>query len=267
MMRLLVLSDLHVEYAHFGATAARDAFDVVVLAGDIGQASLALRWARETFPDHPIVQIAGNHEYFNTVREPALQAMRDAARVLDICFLEQSSVMVGDVEFLGCTLWTDYRLYERAGRPRAMPAQEAMASAHRTMLDYRRIACLQGDDSSHARLFTPQDSIALHSQARAWLESALAAPRPARARVVVTHHLPSWHSVSPAFAAAASNPAFASDLDGLPGCADLWIHGHTHSSHDYFAAGCRVLCNPRGYPMRAGGFENPRFNPARIVQV
>jgi hypothetical protein len=177
MMRLLVLSDLHVEYAHFGAMTAPDAFDVVILAGDIGQASLAVRWARETFPDHPIVQIAGNHEYFNTVRESALQAMRVTARELDICFLEQSSAVVGEVEFLGCTLWTDYRLYERAGRPRAMSAQDAMASAHRTMLDYRRIECLQGDGSISARPFTPGDSIALHSQARTWLESALAAPR------------------------------------------------------------------------------------------
>jgi len=28
-----------------------------------------------------------------------------------------------------------------------------------------------------------------------------------------------------------------------------------------------VICNPRGYPMRAGGFENPRFNPLRILTV
>ncbi|MCZ8101045.1 MAG: metallophosphoesterase, partial [Burkholderiales bacterium] len=86
-------------------------------------------------------------------------------------------------------------------------------------------------------------------------------------RVVVTHHLPSWHSVSPAYVAAPSNPAFASDLDALVPRADLWIHGHTHSSHDYLLGGCRVVCNPRGYPMRAGGFENPRFDPVRIVTV
>lgn len=266
-MRLLVLSDLHVEYADFQAPGDGSAFDVVVLAGDIGQASLALRWARSAFPDHPIVQIAGNHEYFNTLRESALQAMRSAAQALGVHFLEQDSVVLGDVEFLGCTLWTDYRLYERVGRPRAMSAQDAMASAHRTMLDYRRIECESPDVEAGRRWFTPQDSVGLHAQARLWLGKTLARPRRARARVVVTHHLPGWHSVSPAFAAAASNPAFASDLDGLHELTDLWIHGHTHSSHDYLQAGCRVLCNPRGYPMRAGGFENPRFSPVRTVEV
>lgn len=266
-MRLLILSDLHVEYAPFAPVLADERFDMVVLAGDIGQATLALRWAREVFPTHPIIQIAGNHEYFNTVHEEALLAMRRTAASLGIVFLEQATAVLGDVEFLGCTLWTDFRLYERPLRPRAMSAEAAMASSHRTMLDYRRIERLQADDPSVARLFTPQDAVALHEQARGWLERTLQQPRAARARVVVTHHLPGWHSVSPAFAAAASNPAFASDLDGLQAHADVWIHGHTHSTHDYFEAGCRVLCNPRGYPMRAGGFENPRFNPARVIEV
>jgi hypothetical protein len=85
--------------------------------------------------------------------------------------------------------------------------------------------------------------------------------------VVITHHLPSWRSVAPSFMRALSNPAFASDLDHLFEGVDLWIHGHAHTSHDYLAAGCRVVCNPRGYPMRAGGFENPRFNPLRILSV
>jgi predicted phosphodiesterase len=85
--------------------------------------------------------------------------------------------------------------------------------------------------------------------------------------VVVTHHLPSGHSVSPDYAAAPSNPAFVSNLDELLIGADLWVHGHTHSSHDYFASGCRVVCNPRGYPMRTGGFENPRFRLAHRIEV
>ena len=27
----------------------------------------------------------------------------------------------------------------------------------------------------------------------------------------------------------------------------LWTHGHTHEDFDYQIAGCRILCNPRGY--------------------
>ncbi len=121
-MRLLVLSDLHVEHAPFVPSAPRGAYDVAVLAGDIGQATLALAWARRSFPDVPIVQVAGNHEFFDTVREDALAAMRAAARRHGVHLLEEDAVAIDGVEFVGCTVWTDYRLHERGGRPVAMSA-------------------------------------------------------------------------------------------------------------------------------------------------
>ena len=265
-MRLLVLSDLHVEHAPFRPAVPRGAYDAVVLAGDIGQATLALQWARRAFPDAPIVQVAGNHEFFDAIREDALEAMRATARRLGIHLLEHDTVVVDGVEFVGCTVWTDYRLHERPGRPVAMRAAEAMSGARRSMLDYRCIAVRDPSSPAGSRAFTPEDSVALHERSRDWLAARLARPA-AGPRVVVTHHLPSWHSVSPPYVAAPSNPAFASDLDALLGGVDLWIHGHTHSSHDYLQAGCRVVCNPRGYPMYRGGFENPRFDPQRVVAL
>jgi predicted phosphodiesterase len=265
-MRLLVLSDLHVEHAPFEPAVRRGAYDLVVLAGDIGQATLALQWARRTFPDAPIVQVAGNHEFFDAVREDALEAMRATARRLGIHLLEEDAVVIDGVEFVGCTVWTDYRLHERPGRPVSMSAAETMVAARRVMLDYRCVDVRDPSSPGGTRRFEPEDSVVLHERSRVWLAARLSRPA-AGPRVVVTHHLPSWHSVSPAYVAAPSNPAFASDLDALMPGVDLWIHGHTHSSHDYLQAGCRVVCNPRGYPMRAGGFENPRFDPARVVAL
>ena len=265
-MRLLVLSDLHVEHVPFDSRDCGDGFDAVVLAGDVGQATLAVQWARRAFPHHPVVQIAGNHEYYDTRRERALDAMREAAHRLEVAFLERDEVEIGGVAFLGCTLWTDYRLHERPGRPVTMAAAEVMNAARRLMPDYRVIEVADPDAPGGMRPFSPEDSVADHEGSRAWLAARLAVPA-SGARVVVTHHLPSWRSVAPDYVAAPSNPAFASDVDPLFAGADVWIHGHTHSSHDYLADGCRVVCNPRGYPIRGGGFENPRFEASRIVDI
>ena len=79
-MRLLVLSDLHVEFAPFdaglGAQRIDQGVDVVVLAGDIHVSSQGLVWARQTFPNKPIVYVPGNHEYdgleFAPARERAI---------------------------------------------------------------------------------------------------------------------------------------------------------------------------------------------------
>lgn len=266
-MRLLVLSDLHVEFAPLDVDGLdRGRFDVVVLAGDIHQGVEAIAWGRRAFPDHPIVQVPGNHEFYGGVHQQVLAAMRDAARRLDVLLLEDDAVEIDGVTFGGCTCWTDYRLYERAGRPRAMAAAEAMVASRRRIIDYDHIRWADDDAPGGVRDFCPGDSVSLHRRSRRWLASHLAEPAAGK-RVVVTHHLPSWFSVSPEFAAAVTNPGFASDLDDLFPGVDLWIHGHTHSSHDYIASGTRIVCNPRGYPWRGGGFENPRFDPMRIVEL
>jgi calcineurin-like phosphoesterase family protein len=61
--------------------------------------------------------------------------------------------------------------------------------------------------------------------------------------------------------------AYASDLSRLMGKAGLWIHGHMHHCVDYKVNGTRIVCNPRGYMHKNGGFENPNFNPAFLVEV
>ncbi|HVL55294.1 MAG TPA: metallophosphoesterase, partial [Burkholderiaceae bacterium] len=258
----LILSDLHVEFAPFAP--ARADFDVVVLAGDIHQAEQALHWARATFPQHPIVQIAGNHEFYDQPLQPALARMRQVGRRLGIEFLERDSADVGGVRFFGCTMWTDFRIYDRPGRPLRMDVAQAMQASRRRVLDFATVRWKPR--AGELRGFEPADAIALHRRARRWLVAQLDAPFDGK-RVVVTHHLPSWRSVVPPFLDSPVNPAFASDLDPLLERVDLWIHGHAHSSIGYRAGRARVVCNPRGYPRGDGRFENPRFDPALVVTV
>jgi 3',5'-cyclic AMP phosphodiesterase CpdA len=265
-MRVAILSDLHLEFEAFEAPASLRQADVVILAGDIHNGVEALHWARRSFPDQPIVQVAGNHEFFGACWQRLLDDLRRTAAELDIDFLENDRVRIGGVEFLGATLWTDFELFSAPGRPLRMSADDAKALMQRRMVDYSLIRWRDAAQPGGERVLTPDDSAGLHRQSRAWLAGQLADP-PGGPRVVVTHHLPSWRSVSPAFLRAASNAAFASDLDAFFGPMALWIHGHTHHSFDYMAGTTRVIANPRGYPMKSGGCENPLFEPALLVDV
>ncbi|MGJ9418335.1 hypothetical protein ACHAC9_11290 [Massilia sp. CMS3.1] len=74
-------------------------------------------------------------------------------------------------------------------------------------------------------------------------------------------------SVAPEYAADPVSAAFASNLDEMVVKADVWVHGHTHSSFDYEVGECRVVANPLGYLMRNGGAENEEFDPNFIVQL
>ena len=288
-MRVLVLSDLHVEHAPFAAPAGD--YDAVILAGDIHNGVTALQWARQTFPRHPIIQIAGNHEFYDQVLQPCRAAMQSMAKSLGIHFLDDARLVLGGIEFLGTTLWTDFRFFDSPGRALRLDAAQAMQASRGLMADYFAIKIAADDDddavASHGtslrpslppsrnpllnpslRTFEPADSLALHQRSRHWLQQALAEPA-VGTRVVISHHLPSGRSVSSRFASSVTNAAFVSDLDNLVAQSNWWIHGHTHSSHRYPIGNATVLSNPRGYPKRgvSGGFENPAFQPDLIIDL
>ena len=286
-MRAAVLSDLHLEFEDFEPPAELLRADVVVLAGDIHNGVEALRWARRRFPRNRIVQVAGNHEFFGGCWQVVLDQLRRTARRLDIDFLENDAVDIDGVRFLGATLWTDFELFTVPGRPLAMDATTAMALMQRRMIDFSAVSWQPDGPSSMPRTLTPADTVGLHFASRDWLAARLAEPFDGP-RVVVSHHLPSWRSVAPAYLRAASNAAFASDLDGLLQQSALWIHGHTHHSFDYRVGATRVVANPRGYPMTRGSgeapggdrpgddgaaaagavaWENPAFDPARLIEI
>lgn len=81
-------------------------------------------------------------------------------------------------------------------------------------------------------------------------ETALEDFRRIKPDIVVSHHAPSYLSVSDEFVGDPFNTFFVSNLNSFIEELDpiLWIHGHVHSYWDYRIGNTRVLCNPLGYP-------------------
>jgi Icc-related predicted phosphoesterase len=264
MVNLLVLSDLHVEFAPFEPDpAAVAAADVVVLPGDIHKGVAAAAWARAAFGDKPIIYVAGNHEFYGQKWFAHLEALRHASRKHGIHFLEDDSVDIAGIRFLGCSLWTDFELFGVERKPYAMRTAQA------DMNDFREIRVEKTRDVYWVRSgrLQPGLTVLRHRHSVQWLGQSLAGADPHRT-VVVTHHAPHPDSVAAQFATDPLTPAYVSDLTRLMGKACLWLHGHMHDSCDYTIDGTRVVCNPRGYPLRAGGqFENDSFVPGLIVEV
>jgi 3',5'-cyclic AMP phosphodiesterase CpdA len=264
-MKIHVLSDLHVEFAPFEPPAT-DA-DVVVLAGDIHKDLRGLKWARQRFPDKPLVYVAGNHEFYKGHWTGLIGQMRKMAADLDIVFLEEGEATVFGTRFLGCTLWTDFELFGADSRPAAEQAcVDALADFHEIRIARTGQDMDRGVDWNAATL--PVSFVrSRHARSRAWLARTLGEPFDGPT-VVVTHHAPSMQSVAPRFADDPVSAGFASNLDDLMGKPTLWVHGHMHDSFDYAIKGTRVICNPRGYCHRSGSpCENGRFEPGLLVEI
>jgi 3',5'-cyclic AMP phosphodiesterase CpdA len=266
-MKILVLSDLHLAHARFLAIHAGERIyaqaDVVVLAGDIDDGVGGFRWARETFPDKPIVYVAGNHEFYGYNWIQHLETMREAANKYDIDFLETDGIDLGGVRFLGCSLWTDFELF---GADRK---SDAMKAAKASMMDYQYIKLTRTAEFYWvtSKRLIPALTERRHRGSIEWLEDKLKNGGDPAKTVIVTHHAPHPLSMYPMFAKDLLSASYVSDLSRLMGKAGLWIHGHMHNSVDYVVNGTRVVCNPRGYPHKNGGVENGDFDPAFLVEI
>lgn len=263
-MRLLVISDVHLEFGPFRFFEPLPEFDVAVFAGDIHKPIVAaINWMEDQRQAGPlrgreIVYVAGNHEFYNSEMKGNLTNGAEQATEAGVHLLHRRTVIIGRVRFVGCTLWTDYRLL---GTPKP-----SMVFAGQELNDHRLIQ--YREESGHYSRFMPWHAAAEHRLDRTFLQGELS-KRHAGPTVVVTHHAPHPKSIQPRHQGSALSPAFVSDLSTLieeyqP---ELWIHGHDHGSHDYKVGRTRVLANQAGYPNVHGDRENSWFHPSLVAEV
>jgi predicted phosphodiesterase len=248
LMKLHILSDIHLEFAPF--KPPQNEAEVVVLAGDTHPGTRGVTWALVTFPNQQVIYVLGNHEYYGQALPRHLEKLREMAQGTNVQVLENESFIYGDVVFLGCTFWADFELF---GNPRV-----AGYFATQSMNDYRRIRI----NPSYSRLRSI-DTAGIHYHSRHWMAEQLKQYLGAKI-VIVTHNAPSQRSLPEYYEDDILSAAYASDLDEFVenSGASLWIHGHVHTRRDYFIGQTRVICNPRGYP----GKDN-EFAPDLVVSV
>lgn len=232
------ISDIH-SYMHvfdyyMQEAASKD--ETLILAGDLrefgnrngGDLLDKLRTICSIFKK--VIFVPGNHEYYgsyiNTVDINIKQRLYDVNNFL---LLQNGEYIdIGDVRIIGATLWSDIT--------------DCREIAKYLMSDYSCIFVKDGDKK--ARLLNPNDTLDLHHIHLASIKKSLyewSGPS-----IVVTHHTPSFKSISPGFEDSLLNPAFLNELE-LEKWPTYWIHGHVHSRHNYMHNGCNVLCNPVGY--------------------
>lgn len=250
-MKLHILSDLHIEFEMFEPPPTES--DAVILAGDIHVGKKGIDWAKANFPDKPVIYILGNHEYYGRAFPKHIDDLKQLAEGTNIQILEQDRLVIDGVTFLGCTLWTDFKLF---GEPRIAGYQ-----ATQTMTDYRRIRV-----SPQYRKLRSLDTAIIHAKSLRWLCEEVEKLKDNEGKVVIiTHHAPSQNSVPECYRDDILSAAYASHLDGFveESRAALWVHGHIHAQQDYTFGRTRIICNPRGYPDE----RNEDFIPNFVIEV
>jgi predicted phosphodiesterase len=234
-MRFQLFSDLHLEQGYPFYPNVSDA-DLIILAGDIDVGLKGLEYAVDLIHriNKPVIYIPGNHEYYrHDIDILRTEMLLFSESQPNLHLLDNSSVVINGVRFIGSTLWTDYVLDGRFNKT------ESMKLINQLLNDHRLIR--KGRDR-----FSTEDALELHLQSKAFLIKQLNEPFNGKT-VVVTHHAPSLKAHHPHFEMDTIAAAFISDCDDLLKLADVWCFGHTHANVDTVIDGCRLVSNQKGY--------------------
>lgn len=267
-MKIRLVSDLHLEFSDIHIT--NDDCDVLILAGDILTIEHLnttddsekgkryrdfLKRCTDDFPT--VIYVAGNHEFYHGDFVKSLQEVRDyCAQYPNLYFLENDTVMVDDVAFVGATLWTNLNNRD----PLTVHAVGGM------MNDYRLIR----NSGAGYRKLQSSDTLTRHDRSYQYIKTVVENAADDAKIFVVTHHSPSFQSCHEMYKGdALMNGAFHSELSDYifdhPKI-KYWVHGHTHQSCDYMIGETRVVCNPRGYETYRSK-EETNWNPNLILEV
>ncbi|GLS88971.1 phosphatase [Psychromonas marina] len=254
-MKIGYYSDLHLEFQ--GLEIKNDEADVIVLAGDIHLGDQGVKWAADTFKQ-PVVAVAGNHEAYtrqNVNLDQILYSMRLAAKGTNVHVLNNESIVIDGVNFIGSTLWSDFNLY---GRPKL-----SMQLALGMINDYSLIKL--PTEQMINRLFTPNDALTLFQEAMQFIQSAI---EPEKENIIITHYGVDERCSHPQFHGDDLSAAFNSNLSEFitnnRESISAWIYGHTHHNLDFEIAGIPIITNQRGY---APYDEVPEFDECKLLSV
>jgi hypothetical protein len=259
-MILALASDLHLEFGDLNLTNDEGA-EVLILGGDIliaedlhdhpegkangvnlGSRQMAAQMYRDFlkrcshhFPH--VIYVAGNHEFYHGKFHRGLDTLyNECANFPNVYFLEDQTKVIGEVSFIGCTLWTDMN----KGDPLTLHSVRDM------MNDYNVIV----NDSMGYTKLRPAHTLSRHIKSLQYIKNVVQGKHDEKF-VVVGHHSPTRMSIHPKYKDdQIMNGAYASDLSEFildnPQI-KLWTMGHTHHKHRYYMGDTLIACNPRGY--------------------
>lgn len=229
-MSFYFVSDLHLEF-NLNFKRLLNTFpktNMLIIAGDICSVykdkgkTLKNFLIEAKIKYKEVIFVAGNHEYYgsNYKRNEVIDILKKVAQETETHFLQREKKIINNIEFIGCTLWSrieDRALYQIA--------------------DFRCGVFKLKDEYIKEFIY---DSDFLRNA----LEEKSEYPR-----IVITHHLPTYHLIHKRFQNSINNSAFFTErlytfnLKGV----QYWICGHTHEYGKYKKDETTLIVNPVGY--------------------
>lgn len=284
-MKIALASDLHLEFGELVIENKKNA-EVLILSGDICVArdlmevgaAMAPKSERYhnffkqvcgEFPN--VIYVMGNHEHYDGDFATTYSILKERLGYLtNLHILEKETLTVGDVTFIGGTLWTsmndedsstllvirsmmnDFRIVKNSNKmtTRKVPVYKRDENDEYIVDDKGRPIEIGMKIKEYPSTLAPDHVVEEFKAMVKYIEETIQ-NNPEGKFVVVGHHAPSRKSTHPRYQTdVLMNGGYSSHLDFFiedhPQI-KVWTHGHTHDSFEYKIGDTTVICNPRGY--------------------
>jgi len=235
------------------AALQEDNQTILILAGDLWHSKKYFEFTQRDWLSgvaknfHAVVVVLGNHDFWDGSLTSEYEYFSNQVKtkcLKNVYLLQNNTVIIDKFKFIGGTLWTDYNNQDYETK-----------NFYKTGLckDYKFIRY----GTAYKKL-TPDILLKEHYKTKNYIVSNAKKDHKDQKIWVVTHHLPSFLSLNSINKNKIEMGYYASNLHNVIGDGeiDVWVHGHSHESVDYFILNTKIIANPRGYPG-----ENTWFNP------
>ena len=106
-----------------------------------------------------------------------------------------------------------------------------------------------------------------HARCLAYVKKAVSEST-AKAKIVLTHHVPTGLCTAEEFAGSTINGAFTAELGDYIADSgiDYWIYGHSHRNIEAQLGNTRILSNQLGY-ISHGEYRHNGFSPSKHIEI
>jgi predicted phosphodiesterase len=237
-MKFQIISDIHLETNQLKIfNDLKPVADYLILAGDISPVTdknlinfldyISLNWKK-------ILYVTGNHEYYDKTgalnKEQIDTIIEDIVSKYDnIYFLNNSSVIIENVEFIGSTLWSspiktdDLHDFQKNIFDNDLPVTlEIIRKWNQQCIKYLTLKLNKNNQSKDNQF---------------------------NKKCIITHFMPLQNKDIPNSKYPTNKTVdsyFGNELYHLFSKADVWISGHTHQTFNFKFDNTPWLCNPYG---------------------
>lgn len=228
-MKIRLLSDLHMEGYYFQYQADNE--DVIVLAGNIHSKSRHEDLLKQIPSNISVILVAGNTEYYESNFDDVNAQLKQLTQQYpNFHYLQNESIKIGDVNFYGGTMFTDFKLHGDDVTASRQYAQDKMS-------DFSRIY-------KNNKLWTTKDHEAEHKKFVKGLVKFLSKPH--EKRVVISHFMPTYAS-SKSKSSSKLDPYFIANMEQYMGWKGFWLCGHGNNYKKVSVGDTKIEMNAKGY--------------------